>query len=117
MRHSGFRAQFITFLLAMMADNIEHVISYWRLYQKFRSPALEEDGCGETAFGTVLELPASSYSCRPRPVDNPLHGVTGDCDVLSTTDQIDDRDQTWLTTDQTSCGSPWSLPPFRRDDL
>jgi hypothetical protein len=54
MRHSGFRAQFITFLLAMMADNIEHVISYWRLYQKFRSPALEEDGCGETAFGTVL---------------------------------------------------------------
>ena len=54
MRHSGFRAQFITFLPAMMADNIEHVISYWRLYQKFRSPALEEDGCGETAFGTDL---------------------------------------------------------------
>jgi hypothetical protein len=54
MRHSGFRAQFITFVLAMMADNIEHVISYWRLYQKFRSPALAEDGCGETAFGTVF---------------------------------------------------------------
>jgi hypothetical protein len=46
MRHSGFRAQFITFVLAMMADNIEHVISYWRLYQKFRSPALAEGGCG-----------------------------------------------------------------------
>jgi hypothetical protein len=45
-----------------------------------------------------------SYSSRPRPVDNPLHGVTGDRDVLSTTDQ------TWLTTDQTSCGSPWSAP-------
>src|SRR5271169_6483167 len=40
MRHSGFRAQFITFVLAMMADNIEHVISYWMLYQKFHSPAL-----------------------------------------------------------------------------
>jgi MFS family permease len=40
MRHSGFRAQFSTFVLAMMADNIEHVISYWMLYQKFHSPAL-----------------------------------------------------------------------------
>src|SRR5271170_4582126 len=40
MRHPGFRAQFITFVLAMMADNIEHVISYWMMYQKFHSPAL-----------------------------------------------------------------------------
>ena len=27
-------------MLAMMADNIEHVITYWVLWQKFRSPAL-----------------------------------------------------------------------------
>jgi MFS family permease len=40
MRHGGFRAQFITFVLAMMADNIEHVISYWMVFQKFHSPAL-----------------------------------------------------------------------------
>ncbi len=40
MRHPGFRAQFITFVFAMMADNIEHVISYWVVYQKFHSPAL-----------------------------------------------------------------------------
>jgi MFS family permease len=40
MRHAGFRAQFSTFVLAMMADNIEHVISYWVVYQKFHSPAL-----------------------------------------------------------------------------
>jgi MFS family permease len=40
MRHPGFRAQFITFVLAMMADNIEHVISYWVVFQKFHSPAL-----------------------------------------------------------------------------
>src|SRR4051795_456145 len=40
MRHPGFRAQFITFVLAMMADNIEHVISYWMIFQKFHSPAL-----------------------------------------------------------------------------
>jgi hypothetical protein len=26
--------------LAMMADNIEHVITYWALWQKFHSPAL-----------------------------------------------------------------------------
>src|SRR5579864_3035774 len=40
MRHSGFRMQFSTYVLAMMADNIEHVISYWVVFQKFHSPAL-----------------------------------------------------------------------------
>jgi MFS family permease len=40
MRHSGFRAQFITYVLSMMADNIEHVISYWVVFQKLHSPAL-----------------------------------------------------------------------------
>src|SRR5580693_8620313 len=40
MRHSGFRAQFTTYVLTMMADNIEHVISYWVIFQKFHSPAL-----------------------------------------------------------------------------
>jgi MFS family permease len=40
MRHPGFRAQFITYVLAMMADNVEHVISYWMMYQQFHSPAL-----------------------------------------------------------------------------
>jgi MFS family permease len=40
MRHAGYRAHFTTFVLAMMADNIEHVISYWMMYRKFHSPAL-----------------------------------------------------------------------------
>jgi MFS family permease len=40
LRHRGFQAQFSTFVIAMMADNIEHVISYWVLFQKFHSPAL-----------------------------------------------------------------------------
>ncbi len=39
-RHRGFQAQFATYVLAMMADNIEHVISYWMVFQKFQSPAL-----------------------------------------------------------------------------
>jgi MFS family permease len=40
MRHRGFQAQFFTYVVAMMADNIEHVISYWMMFQKFHSPAL-----------------------------------------------------------------------------
>ncbi len=40
LRHKDFRAYFIATMLAMMADNIEHVISYWLLYEKFHSPVL-----------------------------------------------------------------------------
>ena len=29
-----------TFMLTMMADNVEHVISYWMMFQKFHSPEL-----------------------------------------------------------------------------
>jgi len=40
LRHKDFRVYLIATMLAMMADNIEHVISYWLLYQKFHSPVL-----------------------------------------------------------------------------
>jgi MFS family permease len=40
LRHRDFRFYLITTMLAMMADNIEHVISYWLLFQSFRSPVL-----------------------------------------------------------------------------
>jgi MFS family permease len=40
LRHPGYRAYFISSALAMMADSIEHVISYWIIFQKFHSPAL-----------------------------------------------------------------------------
>ena len=40
LRHPGFRAYFLLSALAMMADNIEHVISYWVIFEKFQSPAL-----------------------------------------------------------------------------
>ena len=36
----GYRAYLLTFMLTMMADNIEHVVSYWVIFQKFHSPAL-----------------------------------------------------------------------------
>jgi len=91
----------------------EHVISYWMLIRNFirrhrrvsqsASRNLNPSSPGDR-FGAVFLLSTTSYLPRPRPVDNPLHGVTGDRDVLSTTDQAS------LTTDQTSCGSPWSAP-------
>ncbi len=40
LRAPGFAAYLATFMLTMMADNIEHVISYWVMFQKFHSPAL-----------------------------------------------------------------------------
>jgi MFS family permease len=40
LRHPGCRVYLLGTMLAMMADNIEHVISYWMIYQKFHSPAL-----------------------------------------------------------------------------
>jgi MFS family permease len=38
--HGGFRIFFITTALAMLADNIEHVISYWVIFRKFHSATL-----------------------------------------------------------------------------
>jgi len=40
LRHPGFRMYFLGTATAMLADNIEHVISYWAMFQKFHSPAL-----------------------------------------------------------------------------
>ena len=40
MHHRDYRSYFIVNLLSSMGDNIEHVISYWLLFQKFHSPVL-----------------------------------------------------------------------------
>jgi MFS family permease len=40
LRHRDARPYLVGAALAMMADNIEHVITYWVLWQKFHSPAL-----------------------------------------------------------------------------
>jgi MFS family permease len=40
LHHPGFRAFFFSMAAAMMADSIEHVISYWVIFKKFNSPAL-----------------------------------------------------------------------------
>ena len=40
LRQPGYAAYLTGTMLAMMADSIEHVISYWVIYEKFKSPAL-----------------------------------------------------------------------------
>ena len=40
LHHRDYRAFFIANMLSMMGDNIEHVISYWVIFQAFHSPAL-----------------------------------------------------------------------------
>ena len=40
LRNPVFRAYFFTAALVMMADSIEHVISYWIMFEKFHSQAL-----------------------------------------------------------------------------
>ena len=40
LHHRDYRRYFMVNLFSTMGDNIEHVISYWLLYQKFRSPVL-----------------------------------------------------------------------------
>ena len=56
-------------MLAMMADNIEHVVSYWLLFQKFHSPVLA--GFAEISHWTPFLLLsvyfggiADRYDCR-----------------------------------------------------
>jgi MFS family permease len=67
--HRSFRFFFVYTVLAMMADNIEHVVSYWLLYQKFRSPTLA--GFAEISHWTPFLLLsvyfggiADRYDCR-----------------------------------------------------
>lgn len=40
LQHVDYRRYFLTSVLSMMADNIEHVISYWVIFQAFHSPSL-----------------------------------------------------------------------------
>ena len=69
LQHPDFRWFFVTTMLAMMADNIEHVISYWLLFQKFHSPVLA--GFADISHWTPFLLLsvyfggiADRYDCR-----------------------------------------------------
>ena len=69
LREREFRFFFVTTMLAMMADNIEHVVSYWLLFQKFHSPVLA--GFADISHWTPFLLlsvyfggVADRYDCR-----------------------------------------------------
>ncbi len=69
LHHKDFRAYFITTALAMMADNIEHVISYWLLYTKFHSPVLAgfavlSHWTPFLLFAVYFGAMADRYDCR-----------------------------------------------------
>jgi MFS family permease len=69
LHHRDFRIYFIATMLAMMADNIEHVISYWLLYQKFRSPVLAgfaviSHWTPFLLFSVYFGAMADRYDCR-----------------------------------------------------
>ena len=69
LHHRDFRYFFGTTMLAMMADNIEHVISYWLLYQKFRSPVLAgfavlSHWTPHLLFSVYFGAMADRYDCR-----------------------------------------------------
>jgi MFS family permease len=40
LRHADYRRYFVLTMLSQIADNIEHVISYWVMFQAFHSPTL-----------------------------------------------------------------------------
>lgn len=40
LHHRDYRRYFFVIMMSQMGDNIEHVISYWMLFQKFHSPVL-----------------------------------------------------------------------------
>ncbi len=68
--HVGdYRRYFIAVLLAMTADNIEHVISYWVIFQKFHSPTLGgfaviSHWLPFLLFSVYMGALADRYDCR-----------------------------------------------------
>ena len=69
LHHKDFRAYFVATMLGMMADNIEHVISYWLLYEKFRSPVLAgfavlSHWTPFLLFSVYFGAMADRYDCR-----------------------------------------------------
>ncbi len=69
LRHHDFRLYFVTSLLSMMGDNVEHVISYWMIFQAFHSPALAgfavmSHWAPFLLFGIYIGSLADRYDCR-----------------------------------------------------
>src|SRR6266404_2179365 len=57
LHHRDYRRYFFVIMMSQMGDNIEHVISYWLLYQKFHSPVL-------AGFAVYFGALADRHDCR-----------------------------------------------------
>ena len=82
-------------MLAMMADNIEHVISYWLLFEKFRSPVLAgfavlSHWTPFLLFSVYFGAMADRYRLPQSHPSGPdhVHGSVGGMGVLFFTDTI-----------------------------
>lgn len=69
LRHGAFRAYFGLGLVSMIADNIEHVIAYWVIFQAFHSPmlagfAVVSHWIPFLLFGVHVGALADRYDCR-----------------------------------------------------
>jgi MFS family permease len=69
LHHRGFRAYFTFSMLSMMGDNVEHVITYWVLYQTFQSPVLAgfaviSHWAPHLLFSVYFGALADRYDCR-----------------------------------------------------
>ena len=69
LRHRAFRGYFLTGLPSMMGDNVEHIISYWVMFQAFHSPALAgfaviSHWAPFLLFGVHFGMLADRFDCR-----------------------------------------------------
>jgi MFS family permease len=69
LQHRDFRIYVVTSLLSMMADSVEHVISYWLLFQRFHSPvlggfAIISHWAPFLLFSVYVGALADRYDCR-----------------------------------------------------
>ncbi|HLG69557.1 MAG TPA: MFS transporter [Chloroflexota bacterium] len=69
LQHRDFRAYLTGATLSMMADNIEHVISYWVLWESFHSPllagfAVVSHWMPFIIFGVYVGALSDKYDCR-----------------------------------------------------
>lgn len=69
LRHPPFRIYLVASMLAMTGDNMEHVISYWAMFQEFRSPllggyAVISHWLPVLLFGLYAGALADRFDCR-----------------------------------------------------
>src|SRR5919199_353584 len=69
LHNADYRTYFLGWMLTMMGDNVEHVISYWVLFQAFHSPALAgfaviSHWAPYLLFGMYFGALADRYDCR-----------------------------------------------------